>query len=69
VPLAVPEVWIYKAGALNIYRFTGTGYADSGKSPLFPEFPVRETLPQFVKRAWTAGSSVALREFERSLKA
>jgi Uma2 family endonuclease len=69
VPLAVPEVWIYKAGVLNIYRFTGTGYADSDRSPLFPEFPVRETLPQFVKRAWTAGSSVALREFEQNLRA
>jgi Uma2 family endonuclease len=69
LPLAVPEVWIYKAGALNIFRFTGTGYEDSDRSPLFPEFPVRETLPQYVRRAWAAGSSVALREFEQSLRA
>lgn len=69
VPLAVPEVWIYKAGALNIYRFTGTGYVETNMSQLFPNFPVCETLPSYVRRAWTAGSSVALREFEQRLRA
>ena len=67
VPFAVPEVWIYKAGQLKIYQFEGGCYHEANTSQLFSGIAVKERLPTYVKRAWTVGSSVALREFEQFL--
>ncbi|NJN22841.1 MAG: Uma2 family endonuclease [Leptolyngbya sp. RL_3_1] len=65
--LAVPEVWIYRQERLGVYGLTPTGYEDRLTSPTFPTVDVITLLPAYVERAWTAGSSVALREFERFL--
>ena len=67
VPFAVPEVWIYKSGVLRIYQFEGAQYREVNTSRCFAQFPVKEMLPVYVKRAWKVGASIALREFERSL--
>ncbi len=67
IPLAIPEVWIYKQGELNIYRWEDNSYLATDKSNIFPDFPVKQTIPQYVNRAWSVGSSVALREFSRLL--
>ncbi|MGB3310391.1 MAG: Uma2 family endonuclease [Nodosilinea sp.] len=69
LPLAVPEVWIYKGGRLNIYRFVTSRYLEQENSQLFPKMPVRDLLPVYIKRAWKVGSSLALREFEQALEA
>jgi Uma2 family endonuclease len=66
--LAVPEVWIYRQGELGVYVLTSAGYEDRDASPTFPTVDVTAVLPQYVERAWTAGSSVALREFEQWLR-
>ncbi|WP_293047177.1 Uma2 family endonuclease [Moorena sp. SIO1F2] len=63
IPLAVPEVWIYKADTIHIYRFESSRYLEVQTSQIFPNFPVKETIPQYINRAWQFGSSVALREF------
>ena len=68
ITLAIPEVWIYKADELHIYLFTNNGYKKSDTSLIFPNFPVKEIISQYVSRAWQVGSSVALREFEQTLK-
>jgi len=65
--LAIPEVWIYRQGQLSIYVLTANGYEDSTNSPTFPTVDVKNLLPKYVERAWAAGSSVALREFEQVL--
>lgn len=65
--LAVPEIWIYREGALQIYVLTAEGYRDSQTSPTFTNIDVKTVLPRYVERAWAAGSSVALREFEQFL--
>lgn len=62
--LRVPELWIYRAPRLQIYRWQDQGYRLSEESGIFPGFPVTEVIPQFVERAGQGGSSVALREFE-----
>lgn len=67
-PLRVAEVWIYRAGALYIYLFDGWHYREATESPTFPGLPVRRWIPEYVRRAWQAGSSVALREFEKTLR-
>lgn len=66
--LAVPEVWIYCQGQLNLYVLTDSGYDDRSTSLTFPTVDVKALLPQYVERAWAAGSSVALREFEQYLQ-
>lgn len=65
--IAIPELWIYRREELHIYLFDGQQYGESADSPTFPEINVKQLLPQYVERAWNAGSSVALREFEQFL--
>ncbi|MEB3290030.1 MAG: Uma2 family endonuclease [Leptolyngbya sp.] len=66
--LAIPEVWIYRQGQLLIYGLTAMGYECLDSSPTFPTVEVTTLLPQYVERAWVAGSSLALREFEQYLR-
>lgn len=66
--IGVPELWIYRSRALYIYLFDGEQYRDSPNSLLFSQVPVKELIPQYVERAWEAGSSIALREFETQLQ-
>jgi len=66
--LGIPEVWIYRQGQLSVYVLKPEGYEDSAQSPTFPTVDVKAVLPEYVERAWSAGSSVALREFEQFLK-
>jgi Uma2 family endonuclease len=66
--LAIPEVWIYQTDRLNIYQFQNNSYLATDTSQIFPDFPVKQIIPQYVSRAWQVGSSVALREFSLTLK-
>ncbi|MEO0455250.1 MAG: Uma2 family endonuclease [Cyanobacteria bacterium P01_A01_bin.114] len=65
--IRIPELWIYRPASFNIYIFDGQQYRESDVSQLFPEIPLKQLIPKYVERAWTAGSSVALREFEVEL--
>ncbi len=67
VPFAVPEVWIYKDGRLEIYRFVAGRYLAQDESQVFPGIGVKELISTYVKRAWQIGSSQTLREFEQAL--
>ncbi len=67
IPLAISEVWIYKANELYIYRFADNSYLESDTSLIFPDFPVKEIVTKYTSRAWQVGSSVALREFSETL--
>jgi Uma2 family endonuclease len=68
ISLAIPEVWIYKQGELNIYQFENNSYSATDKSNIFPNFLLKQTIPQYVNLAWEAGSSKALKEFDRLLQ-
>jgi Uma2 family endonuclease len=65
--LKIPEVWIYRKQSLSIHELTPEGYGDRPTSTIFPTVDVKALMPQYVERAWEAGSSVALREFEERL--
>lgn len=67
IPLAIPEVWIYKTGSLQIYRFEGNCYIETNTSQIFPDILVKKLISQYVNRAWQIGSSVALQEFAQFL--
>jgi len=66
--LGIPEVWIYHQGTLSLYVLTPAGYEDRSTSPTFPTVEVKTLLPEYVEKAWTTGSSVALRQFEQRLQ-
>ncbi|MGQ4646769.1 Uma2 family endonuclease [Lyngbya aestuarii] len=66
--IAVPELWIYRRKVLYIYLFDGEQYQESFNSSTFPKIPVKQLIPNYVERAWEAGSSVALKEFEKKLR-
>ncbi len=63
----MPELWISREDSLHIYLFDGQHYREVLQSPTFPGIPVCQLIPQYLRRAWQAGSSVALREFESAL--
>lgn len=63
IPLAIPEVWIYQKNELKIYQFANGSYFATDTSNVFADFPIKQTIPRYVERAWLVGSSVALREF------
>ncbi|MGF1513876.1 MAG: Uma2 family endonuclease [Elainellaceae cyanobacterium] len=66
--IGAPEIWIYRQQSLSIYTFDGQRYCPQANSPLFPEKPVKELIPDYVERGWAAGLSVAVREFEAYLQ-
>jgi Uma2 family endonuclease len=65
--LAVPELWIYRQGALMIYLLNEDSCQESLVSPTFPDINVKNILPKYVERAWSNGSSRTLREFDQFL--
>ncbi|MFN9176123.1 MAG: Uma2 family endonuclease [Synechocystis sp.] len=67
VPIAVPKLWFYRTGELEIYQLQGESYQYKSQSSLFPEWDVVNLLPQYVELAWQQGSSVALRQFEQEI--
>lgn len=66
--IGAPELWIYGQQTLHIYTFDGQHYQEQNSSPLFPDVPVKEWMPEYIERGWTEGSSVALRGFEQALQ-
>ena len=68
ISLAIPEVWIYQQGKLDIYQFKNNNYMATDTSKIFPNFPVKEIIPIYVIRAGQAGSSKAIKEFKELLK-
>jgi Uma2 family endonuclease len=62
--IGFPEVWIYDSGRLKIYLLRNDEYVESDTSPTFPQFPLNQTIPNTVERAWQVGSVQALEEFE-----
>jgi Uma2 family endonuclease len=67
ISLAIPEVWIYKTNKLHIYLFANNKYIEADASLIFPDFPIKEIITQYVHLAWQVGSSVTLREFSQTL--
>ena len=62
--LKVPEVWCYDQG-LNISVLRDGLYVDAQFSLIFPGLPLREVIPQFVKRGQTEVMSSVRRAFRQ----
>ena len=66
--LSVPELWIYRQNALAIYVLVNDDYEERATSPTFPDLDVKNIFPEYVERGLRTCSSMAVREFEESLK-
>jgi len=63
--LGVPEVWIWRRGAFEIYTLAGSGYERRGRSDLLPELDFTR-LAALVERK---DQTQAVREFRDALRA
>ncbi|HEY9802887.1 MAG TPA: Uma2 family endonuclease [Leptolyngbyaceae cyanobacterium] len=68
VAIATPELWVYN-DKLTIYLFNDGGYIKSDNSPIFPNIPLLEIIPNTVERAWQVGTVQALEELEGIISA
>jgi Uma2 family endonuclease len=63
--LGVPELWRVEEGKLKISVLKDGQYVDVEVSPQFPNFPLRETMSEFLERSQTEGRSQTLKAFRR----
>lgn len=63
--LKVPEVWCYDSGKLKISVLQNGNYVDTKVSPTFPNFPLFEVIPQFIKRGQAEVMSSVRRAFQQ----
>ncbi|MDB9314766.1 Uma2 family endonuclease [Spirulina sp. CS-785/01] len=66
--LGVPELWVYSNPQLTIYVLQGEEYQETAFSPNFPDVNIQEAVLEVLQRAREIGSSLALQEFEESLR-
>ncbi|MFB2836679.1 Uma2 family endonuclease [Floridanema evergladense] len=66
--IAPVELWIYRQNQLLIYHFDSQQYQESQISHWFPNYNLKNLIPQYIDRGWQIGSSIALREFEEVLR-
>jgi Uma2 family endonuclease len=65
--IAVPELWIYRQGELQICLLESGEYMSSDFSPIFPDLPLIQMIPETIEKAWAIGWVEALEEFEKNL--
>ena len=63
--LKVPELWRFEKGKLQINVLWNGSYAESEQSVIFPNFPLSETIIQYLELSQTAGRNSVIRAFRR----
>lgn len=66
--LCVPEVWIYSNQQLIIHVLENSSYVQTPISPIFPNLPVTQLIPQLVQKAIDEGTSKMLRDLKAQLR-
>lgn len=67
--LGIPELWCLENGQLRISLLQNGQYQTVQFSPHFPNFPIIETISQFLDRSQTAGRSQTLKAFRQWVRA
>jgi len=65
--IAVPEVWIYDSGILDIQLLKDGKYQRSERSELLPDLDIRQLVTETIERSWAVGSYQALEELREQL--
>ncbi|NJR18691.1 MAG: Uma2 family endonuclease [Calothrix sp. CSU_2_0] len=66
--LKVPELWRFEKGKLQINVLRNGSYVESEQSTIFTNFPLSETIIQYLELSKTAGRNSAIRAFRRLLQ-
>ena len=66
--LAIPEIWRYKNGKLEISLFEDGKYLNSSVSKAFPSVPIIEGISLFLKKSKNMPMSALRREFRQWLQ-
>lgn len=67
LPYRIPEVWIWKNQALQIYKLNGDTYDVVTQSRFFAGLAVPELVSQCWHNAYEQGTSMAIKQLKRSL--
>ncbi len=63
--LGVPELWRYDGENLEISVLQAGEYVESETSLHFPQFPLQQAIPEFVKRSKVEGRTAIMKAFRR----
>jgi Uma2 family endonuclease len=66
--LGVPELWQFEKGNLIIKILENNQYKTVAFSPHFPDFPLKENIPLFLKRVKTEGRNKTMKAFRSWVK-
>ena len=61
--LGVPELWRFEKGKLQINVLQGENYVEVEFSPNFPDLPLKDVIPQYLKQVKTIGRNKTMKEF------
>ncbi len=65
LPYRIPEVWLFKNRALNIFALERDTYNPQPQSRFFPDVDLAAVIAQVVERANTQGTGMALQDLRR----
>ena len=63
--LGVGELWRRSGRSLSIYVLQKGKYIEVEESQVFPGLPLKEVIPQYLKRSKSQGRNSVLRDFRR----
>ena len=63
--LGVPELWRFAHGRLHIVVLQGSEYVEVPESPIFPGFPLRTVIPEYLAQSKIVGRNATLRAFRQ----
>lgn len=66
--LAVPELWRFEKGKLQINVLQDGKYIESTSSPTFPNFPLQQVIPEYLQQSKTIGRNKTMRDFRAWVK-
>jgi Uma2 family endonuclease len=61
--LKVPELWRFERGKLQINVLRDREYVQTETSPLFPKFPLKQAIPQYLEQCEQEGRNKTMKAF------
>ncbi|MDY6781905.1 MAG: Uma2 family endonuclease [Cyanobacteriota bacterium] len=61
--LGVPELWRFDRGKLQINVLQNNEYVEVGRSVIFPNFPLKEAIPQYLEKCEREGRNKTMKAF------
>jgi Uma2 family endonuclease len=66
--LGVPELWRFENGSLTLYSLQNGEYQPTQYSPTFPNLPLTDIIPQYLKQIKISGRNATLKQFRTWIK-